>query len=116
MLIVMIESALGVANVDDIAAVDGVDGIFIGPADLSASLGCQGDFASSLYVDALERIERAAAANGKFVGTVPLKTYPIETLLARGHRVILLGADMTLIRDAMTSQLDKARSAIQPRR
>lgn len=112
-LIVMIESALGVANADEILAVEGVEGVFIGPLDLSANLGAAGDFSRPAYAEAIERIERAAAACGKIFGTGPHQGYPLETLLARGHRLFLIGADMPLMREAMLSQVAKAKSCIE---
>lgn len=109
-LIVMIESALGVSNVEDIVAVDGVDGVFIGPSDLTADLGCAGEFSHPTYLQAIERIERAASSGGKLLGTAPHPGHPLEALLARGHRLLLLDADMPLICKAMFTQTEKARS------
>lgn len=63
-LVVMIESALGVANAEDIQAVEGVDGVFIGPTDLTADLGCSGDYSQLAYAEVLARIDRAAHPRG----------------------------------------------------
>lgn len=112
-LIVIIESALGVANAEDILAVEGVDGVFVGPSDLSADLGGIGQFSKAAYGEALWRVECAASANGKFLGAPPHPGYPCEALLARGHRLLILGADMALIREAMCAQVAKARSCFQ---
>lgn len=109
-LVVLIESALGVANVDEILSVDGVDGAFIGPNDLTASLGCPGEFSSPVYAEAITQIEHAASTRHKIFGTGPHPGYPIETLLARGHRLLVLGADMPLFREAMSAQVAKANS------
>jgi 2-keto-3-deoxy-L-rhamnonate aldolase RhmA len=111
-LIVMIESALGVANVEEIVAIEGVDGILIGPVDLSAELGCPGDFSQAPYAQAMARIERAASETGKLVGTVPHQGHSLEALLARGHRLFIVGADMPLIREAMVAQVQTARSCL----
>jgi len=108
-LIVMIESRQGVQNIEEILEIEGVDGVFVGPSDLSADLGCAGDCASPLYAEALERIERAAVLRGKVLGTAPHSGHSIDALLARGHRVLLIGADMPLIRDAMQAQVAAAR-------
>jgi 2-keto-3-deoxy-L-rhamnonate aldolase RhmA len=110
-LLVMIESALGVANAREILAVEGVDGVIVGPADLSAALGAPGDFARPAYREALELIERAAAASGKLVGTVPHEGYALDTLYARGHRILFVGVDVPLIREAMRAQVEKAKSS-----
>jgi len=111
-LFVIIESALGVANVEDIVAVDGVDGVFIGPFDLTADLGCAGDFSQPAYAEAVARIERAASARGKIVGTGPHPGYPLEALVARGHRLLLIDSDVSLICDAMSAQVTKAKAVL----
>ena len=65
----MIETAEGLANVEAIAAVDGVDALFIGPVDLCATLGLGlQDFASPTYRAALERMKGACRAHGKAAG------------------------------------------------
>jgi 4-hydroxy-2-oxoheptanedioate aldolase len=109
-LLVIIESALGVANVEDIVAVEGVDGVIVGPFDLTAELGALGEFASPAYTQAIARIERAATTRGKLVGTVPHPGNSLEALLSRGHRVFIVGADMPLVREAMSATLAKAKS------
>lgn len=110
-LLVIIESAQGVANAADILAVDGVDGVIIGPSDLSANLGRVGDF-SGEYGEAFATIERAAAARGKFLGTAPHPGYPLDALIARGHRIFIVGADMPLVREAMSAQVAAARESV----
>jgi 4-hydroxy-2-oxoheptanedioate aldolase len=109
-LLVMIESALSVTNAREILAVEGVDGAIVGPSDLSADLGAHGDFACPAYQEALELIERAAAITGKPVGTVPHGGYALDTLYARGHRIFFVGSDISLIREAMRAQVEKAKS------
>lgn len=111
-LLVIIESVLGVENVEGILAVDGVDGVIIGPADLSADLGAPGDFSQPAYAQALARIEQAATTRGKLLGTAPHPGAPLETLLTRGHHLIIAGADISLIREAMSAHVAKVRAAL----
>lgn len=111
-LIVQIESAAGVANAGAIFSVTGVDAAIIGPADLAASLGCTGNYASPTYREAISRVETAARERGAILGTAPHGEHSLEPLLARGHRLIILGADTPLIRHAMREQLDKAWSCL----
>jgi 4-hydroxy-2-oxoheptanedioate aldolase len=112
-LLVMIESALGVANVEDILAVEGVDGVIIGPSDLSADLGRIKDYSQPAYAQALARIERAATERGKIVGTAPHAGSPLEALVARGHRLLIIDADMPLICGAMSAQAAAAKSCLR---
>jgi 4-hydroxy-2-oxoheptanedioate aldolase len=66
--IIMVESAQALAEVDATLAEDGVDGIYVGPRDLSYSLGCEPDPDDPVLKPAFERIVSAGAAAGKPVG------------------------------------------------
>jgi 4-hydroxy-2-oxoheptanedioate aldolase len=111
-LSVMIESEEGVDNVEEIVRVEGVSAVVVGHYDLSASLGIPGDFAQPAYERALRRIEVAAATQGITLGSAPHPEYPIEKLAARGHRLITLGVDTRLIREALTAQIKAGNQAI----
>jgi 4-hydroxy-2-oxoheptanedioate aldolase len=111
-LIAIIESTAGVANIDEILAVDGLDGVLIGPSDLSASIGRPRDFSNETYKQAIARVERAVAGSDKFLGGAPHADNQLDVLLGRGYRLLLLDADMCLIREAMSAQVKKARSAL----
>jgi 4-hydroxy-2-oxoheptanedioate aldolase len=111
-LLVIIESALGVANAEDILSVDGVDGVIIGPADLTADLGFAGDFSQPAYAEAIAHIEQVAAARGKIIGTAPHPGYPIEVLVSRGHRLLVLDDDVSLIRESVSARVTSARSCL----
>src|SRR6201996_8565204 len=69
--VVMAESAAALADIDAIVATDGVDGIYVGPRDLSLSLGCELDPDDPVLGPALGRIWAACAAAGKPVGGHP---------------------------------------------
>jgi len=111
-LIAIIESTSGVANIDEILAVDGLDGVLIGPSDLSASIGRPRDFSNATYTQAVARVERATAGSSKFLGGAPHAGNSLEALLGRGYRLLLLDAEMCLIRQAMSAQVKKARAAL----
>jgi len=100
LLIGQIESRQGVENIDEIAAVDGLDMLFIGPADLSASLGALGDFAGPRFVDAFERVQRAVLDAGKWLGCIPFHDRDAGRLYRDGHRLVLSGVDTVLLRAA----------------
>ena len=111
-LLVLIESTLGVSNVESILDVEGVDGVVIGPSDLTADLGSLRDFSQPAYREAFSRVEQAALARGKLLGTAPHAGNPLESLLARGHRLFILDADISLIREAMSTQVSKAKAIL----
>jgi 2-keto-3-deoxy-L-rhamnonate aldolase RhmA len=112
-LLVIIESALGVENAADILSVEGVDGVIIGPGDLTADLGCPGDYSQPAYVEALARVEHAATSAGKWLGIPPQAGNSIDALTRRGHRMFIVGGDVSLIRDAMSAQVTKARASLE---
>ncbi len=66
--IIQVESPSAVEHVAEIAAIDGVDVLFVGPTDLSHSLGVPGRFDDPTYLDALDRVTAAAEAAGKAAG------------------------------------------------
>lgn len=111
-LFVMIESMLGVENAESILAEDGVDGVIVGPFDLALDMGLGTDFAQPRYAEALTRVESAALSAGKVVGTVLHPGYPADVLFARGHRILLIAADITLMRIALKDKLDQVRALL----
>lgn len=100
LLIGQIESAQGVENIKDIAAVEGLDMLFIGPADLSASLGALGDFSSEGFVTKFDALERAVLDAGKWLGCIPFPGWDAERLYRNGHHLVLSGVDTLLLRQA----------------
>ena len=65
LIVAQIETAEGLENVEEIAAVDGIDALWIGQFDLTASLGIPGDFASPVFRAATRRVVEACHAHGK---------------------------------------------------
>jgi 4-hydroxy-2-oxoheptanedioate aldolase len=110
-LLPIIESAFGVTNVEEILAVDGVDGVIVGPSDLSADLGCAGDPSQPSFAQAMASIERAAVGCGKLLGTAPYSASPAEALVARGHRLLIVGSDVSVMREAMLAQVAASRAS-----
>lgn len=103
-LLVQAESREALNNLEAIAAIDGVDGIFIGPADLSASLGHVADpghpEVEAAIVDALERITRT----GKAAGILTTDDALARRYLDLGATFVAVGLDSNLLARA-TSQL-----------
>ncbi len=109
-IIVMVEEAEGLANVESIAAVDGLDGIFVGPGDLSMSLGCLGEHLHADMRAAYQRIGAAARANGIGVGIFPSSEEMYELCFAEGYRFFLAGLDTALLRTAAVARLNEMRT------
>ncbi len=94
---VQIESAEAVENVEAIAATPGVDGVFVGPADLAASLGVLGEQDHPEVVAAVEHCLRAAKAAGVKVGLNAFAPALARRYLAAGADFVLVGADVQLL-------------------
>jgi 2-keto-3-deoxy-L-rhamnonate aldolase RhmA len=101
MLMAQIETRGGLDAVEKIAAVDGVDMLFVGPNDLSTSLGHFGQGDHPTVRAAIDRIVGAAKAKGKWLGTVPTKERDAKTLFAAGFDLVISGSDVALLREAV---------------
>ncbi len=103
-VLVQAETVLAMQNLDAIAATPGVDGVFIGPADLSASMGHPGNAAhpevQAVIEDGIARILKA----GKAPGILATSEAQARKWLAAGARFVAVGAD-TLLLAAGASQL-----------
>lgn len=96
-VIVQIETAAGVAAASDIAAVDGVDAIFVGPSDLAASLGHLGEQTHPEVVDAVHRTFRAAKDAATPVGVNAFAAASADDYIAQGADFVAVGADVALL-------------------
>lgn len=96
-LFVQIETATAVANAAEIAAVDGVDGLFIGPADLAASMGLLGQQEHPDVIAAVESTIRVATAAGKPVGVNAFAPATADRYIAAGADFVSVGADVSLL-------------------
>ena len=61
--IIKVEHKSGVENITDIINVDGIDGIIVGPYDLSSSFGFPGEFENREFLDSINKIEEACSKN-----------------------------------------------------
>ncbi len=109
LVIAQIESLKAVANLEQIAAVDGIDVLFIGPSDLSGDCGKVGDFNNPVFVDALARAERIIKKSDKFLGGLPRGCDPATAMLERGYDFIISASDVLLLRDAALHDLQTVR-------
>jgi len=98
-VILQIEHKDGVKNIDEILSVDGVDGIFIGPYDLSGSFGIPGDFGNMLMKDAERRVLDIAKKYDKPAGIhiVWPSMADFEKRKEEGFRIIAFGADIIFL-------------------
>lgn len=111
-LLVQVETAEALACIEEIAAVDGVDGIFIGPADLSASMGHPGNPAHpevhAAIADAIRRIRAA----GKAPGILMVDEARAREYLALGALFVAVAVDMLLLRQGADAAAARYRQAV----
>lgn len=93
-LIVQIENTAGVENADAIAAMDSVDCIWTGHADLSCSLGIPGDFECDTFRQAEEKIINAAKSNGKALGRLGQNVEGCLALSRLGYDMLAFSNDL----------------------
>ncbi|GAA4283564.1 2-keto-3-deoxy-L-rhamnonate aldolase [Brevibacterium daeguense] len=109
-LLTQIETPEAVANVDEIAAVDGVDVLFVGPLDLSTNLGYPGDVSSPAFRSALARVGAAARDAGKAAGIFSGDDGLTQAAIAEGFQVISHSADVAIFQQGLSSKLTQMRS------
>lgn len=113
LVIAMIETREALAALDDILAVDGIDGVLVGPSDLSITLTNGGTVdASHPDVDAaLTRVAKAARARGKLACAFCMDGARAGELAARGFHLLSIGNDLILARIGGRQELATARKA-----
>ncbi|HET7474663.1 MAG TPA: aldolase/citrate lyase family protein [Dermatophilaceae bacterium] len=109
LVIAQIESAAAVAAADEIAALDGVDVLFVGPRDLSHDLAVPGDTTAPAFVEAIERVLAASQRHGKACGLLVNDGAAAAQRLEQGWSFVAIGSDSTLLATASRAALDQAR-------
>lgn len=98
--VAQIENARGLEEVEAIAAVDGVDVLFIGHSDLSLNLGCFNRFDDDRILRAEESVLAAARKHGKTVGMMLKSGMNASPCIARGFTFLIMGTDISCLRSA----------------
>ena len=106
-VMVQIESRKGVAAAAEIAAVDGVDGLFIGPSDLAAGFGHFGNPAHPEVQEAMAQVFAAGKAHGKPIGILAPVEADARRYLAMGATFVAVGSDLGVLRAATQALRDK---------
>ena len=110
-LIVQIESTAGLAGLADILTVDGVDGVFIGPSDLAASMGHLGNPGHPDVKAAVDAALARISASGKAAGVFSADPAVAAAYQAMGARFLLVGVDALLLRSAAVALAAKFNNA-----
>jgi 2-keto-3-deoxy-L-rhamnonate aldolase RhmA len=109
-MIALIESRLGVENADAIAAVEGVDCLYLGQVDLSTDLGIPGQYDDPRIMEATHALAKACRKHGKHFIWDMGAPGKLEDMVKIGANVIMCGADTITLRDAAAQAFTEARS------
>lgn len=101
LLAAQIETASGLENVEAIAAVPGIDVLWVGQFDLTSSLGIPGRFDHPTYLTALDRVAEAALRHGKTAGFMVTSAGEAEQVLGKGYRAIAYSGDLWIYQQAL---------------
>ena len=99
--VVQIETVEALNNLDGIAAVDGVDVLFIGPLNLSVNMGIPQQFDHPDFLEAKTRVAKAAENAGKSSGILLLNAEQVASTVEAGFTFIALGSDGGLVAAGM---------------
>ncbi|MCW5751199.1 MAG: hypothetical protein KIT81_08625 [Alphaproteobacteria bacterium] len=108
LVVLQIESAAAVSEIPAIGEVEGVDVLFIGPRDLSASIGRLNRFEDPAVRALTAEAERAIAATGRILGSTASSGAAAAEMAGRGYRFLIAGSDATLLLQGTRSMLAAA--------
>lgn len=111
LVVCQIESGAAVAAAGDIASVEDLDMLFIGPFDLSASLGYMGEPDHPEVRAAIAEAEQAAKTHGRLLGGIPTPERPPQALYEAGYDLVLADIDIVFLREAARSGVAALRAA-----
>ncbi|MGE4563541.1 MAG: HpcH/HpaI aldolase/citrate lyase family protein [Victivallaceae bacterium] len=106
-LMLQIEDVEAIDEIEAIAAVEGVDIIFIGPADLSQSLGVPGEVKHPRIRETIERAVKACRKHGKWCGTAGIDLGYTRELIASGVNFVTLTSDYRILREGVKNTLSE---------
>lgn len=116
-VVVQIESEEGVENIEAILAVKGLDGVFIGPYDLSGSYDIPGQTQAPVVRDACRRVVEASERAGKAVGLLVVRPTPkaVERAIEDGFTMVCLGMDTVFLDEGARAARTAALSTLEKR-
>lgn len=111
--IVQIETRRGLENAEEIAAVDGIDALFIGPADLSGALDVLGQWEADEFSDAIDHVIEAGTVSETPVGTLAVDPDLIETRVRQGFDYMIIGKDISYIAESSRQAKERYDDAVE---
>lgn len=111
-VICQIESPHTVSHIDEITAIPGVDGVLIGPNDLSQHMGIFGQYEHPDMTDALQRVADSARAYGKWSGVITANAKLLSTCRGMGMTCFSVGSELNAIHNGAVQQLNCTRQLL----
>ena len=112
----LIETEDGIANIDEIASVKGVDCLWIGHFDLSCSLGINGQFDHPEFIKACNLVKRAANKHGKALARLAGSPADCIALYKKGYNVLCYSGDLWVYQQALNDGVNKIRASCKTRK
>jgi 4-hydroxy-2-oxoheptanedioate aldolase len=109
MVMPQVETELALKNLEDIVTTEGIEALFIGPMDLSMSLGVFRQFDSPKFLKAVETVVSTCKAHNVFPGLLA-PAGPVERSIQQGFKLITLGGDLGLLSEGVAKVLKNARN------
>lgn len=110
LVIALVETAIGISNVDDILAVDGIDVGWLGHYDLTNTMGITAQFERPEFDAAVKKLVAAAERNGKAAGFLATSMEMARAWRKKGFRCLSYGSDVSLFQTALSEAIATLRS------
>jgi 2-keto-3-deoxy-L-rhamnonate aldolase RhmA len=108
MVVAQIETERGLAAVEEIAAVDGIDVLWVGHFDLSNFMGMPAQFDNPTFLQAMQHVADVARRHGKAAGFMATDPAWVDRAKAMGYTMLAVGTDVSLLADATKRLVDHA--------
>jgi 2-keto-3-deoxy-L-rhamnonate aldolase RhmA len=113
LIAVQAESQQAIENIDEIASVEGVDCVFVGPFDLSVSLGIPGQVNHPREVKAIDKILDACRNHQKVGGILMFDAEMLTQWIEKGMRFVAYSSDISLLADAAATTVKKLKNSVK---
>ena len=100
LIAVQAESTTAIENLEEIIAVPGIDAVFVGPFDLSVSLGIAGETSHPREIEAIEQIVEVCKAHNTIAGILIFDLDALKPWVEKGMRLIAYSSDISMLADA----------------
>jgi len=110
-IIAQIEHKVGVENIEEIITTEGIDGVIIGPYDLSGSIGIPGNFNDKQLINAIKKVENVCKINKKSIGyhVIEPSNLLVKEKIDEGYNFIAFSTDFLFLGNKAKSEMNKIR-------